>query len=71
MKTASMSDDSFRPGQTAPASGQYELLGPRGGRTGVERTVVRGEPLPPSLSRGQRYMLVDPTRNGSGTGQRK
>ncbi len=34
----------FRPGQKAPRSGQYEIVGPRGGRTGVERTVVRNEP---------------------------
>ncbi len=36
----------LKPGQTAPKSGQYEIVGPRGGRTGEERTVVRGEPLP-------------------------
>ncbi|MGK6355358.1 YjzC family protein [Sphingomonas sp. DT-207] len=38
----------FKPGQTAPRSGQYEQVGPRGGSTGSERTVTRGEPLPPT-----------------------
>lgn len=57
----------LRPGQATPASGQYEIVGPRGGRTGEERTSVRGEPLPPTPKSGQGYVLVDPTRNGAGT----
>lgn len=32
----------------APRSGSYEVVGPTGGRTGNERTVLRGEPLPPT-----------------------
>lgn len=38
----------MRPGQRPPGSGQYEMVGPRGGRTGIERTVVKNEPLPPA-----------------------
>lgn len=56
----------LKPGEEAPRSGQYEMTGPRGGGTGVERTVVRGEPLPPTQESGQKYKLVDPTKNGSG-----
>jgi hypothetical protein len=56
----------LKPGQTAPKSGQYEIVGPRGGRTGEERTVVRGEPMPPTRAPGQRFVLTDPTKNGSG-----
>ena len=52
----------LKPGEHAPRSGQYEIVGPRGGRTGIERTVVGGEPLPPTLQSGQRYILVDPTK---------
>lgn len=55
-----------KPGQIADRSGQYEIVGPRGGRTGEERTVTRGEPLPPTPQAGQRYRLTDPTRNGAG-----
>ena len=44
----------IKPGEKAPASGQYEIIGPRGGKTGKERTVVRGEPLPPTPGPGQR-----------------
>ena len=63
-----MSKKTFRPGQKAPASGQYEILGPRGGDTGKERTVVRGEPLPPTPKPGQQYHIVDRTKNKSGRG---
>lgn len=51
----------LRPGQTAPQSGQYQITGPRGGQ-GPERTVVRGEPLPPTPAPGSTYTLVDRTR---------
>ena len=58
--------DHFKPGQTAPCSGQYELVGPSGERTGEERTVVRGEPLPPTPLSGMGYVLSDRTKNGAG-----
>jgi hypothetical protein len=53
----------LKPGQTATRSGQYEIVGPRGGGTGKERTVTRGEPLPPTLKPGQGFKLVDPTKH--------
>ena len=52
----------IKPGTTAKVSGQYEVIGARGGRTGVERTVVKGEPLPPPPQAGQGYKLVDRTK---------
>lgn len=54
---------SYKPGEKAPRSGQYEIQGPRGGKTGVERTVTRGEPLPPTETKGQKYILTDPTKH--------
>lgn len=57
---------SYKPGGKAPPSGQYEIIGQRGGRTGEERTVVKGEPLPPTPKPGQSYLPVDPTKNKSG-----
>lgn len=57
-----------RPGQPAKNSGQYEVVGPRGGRTGREVTAVKGKPLPPTQRPGQSYINVDPTKNGSGRG---
>ena len=58
----------YRPGVKAPRSGQYQQIGPRGGK-GKEVTVVRGEPLPPAPSKGSTYKLVDPTKNKSGRGK--
>jgi hypothetical protein len=55
--------DNLKPGEKAPRSGQYEIIGPRGGRTGEERTVTRGEPLPPTPEKGQGYQIVDPTKH--------
>jgi hypothetical protein len=56
-----MARKSWKPGEKAPRSGQYQMVGPRGGR-GPERTVVRHEPLPPTLGRGQKFVLVDSTK---------
>lgn len=52
-----------KPGEKAEGSGQYEITGPRGGGTGAERTVTKGEPLPPTPEKGQRYRFVDPTQH--------
>jgi hypothetical protein len=53
----------LKPGQIAPKSGQYGIVGPRGGDTGKERTVTRGEPLPPTPKSGMGYRLNDPTKH--------
>jgi len=55
----------LKPGQAAPRSGQYQQIGPRGGR-GPEVTSVKGEPLPPTSLPGSTYTLVDPTKHKSG-----
>jgi hypothetical protein len=55
----------FRPGQHAPQSGQYQEIGPRGGK-GSEVTSVKGEPLPPTQQAGSTYKLVDATKHKSG-----
>lgn len=59
-----MAGKPMSPGEKAPKSGQYEQVGPRGGRTGAERTVTRGEPLPPTPRSGMGYVLVDATKHG-------
>lgn len=51
-----------KPGQKSDRSGQYGIVGPRGGDTGIERTVVKGEPFPPTRQPGQKYILKDPTK---------
>jgi hypothetical protein len=55
-----------KPGQSAPISGQYVIVGPRGGKTGTEVTAVEGKPLPPTPKPGQGYILVDKTKHKGG-----
>lgn len=56
----------FKPGTKAPVSAQYEIIGPRGGQTGQERTVPKGSTLPPPPKSGQGYVIADRTNNKSG-----
>ena len=55
----------FIPGEKAPVSGQFEIVR-RGRRTGLERTVVRNEPLPPTPRKRDRYRIADRSRNLAG-----
>lgn len=52
-----------KPGTVTPVSGQYAVVGPRGGKLGTEVTSVQGKPLPPTPKPGQGYVLVDPTQH--------
>ena len=56
----------LKPGNETPKSGQYAPVGPRGGKTGIEITAVKGKPLPPTSKPGMTYKLVDPTKHKSG-----
>lgn len=56
----------LRPGTKAPKSGSYEIISASGERTGVERTVARGEPLPPTPASGQRYRPVSSSKSQRG-----
>jgi len=51
----------LKPGERANRSGQYENT-----RTRKEVTVTKGEPMPPAPKSGDRYKIVDPTKNKSG-----
>lgn len=53
----------LKSGQKVPTSGQYEVIGPRGGRTGREVTLVKGESAPPTMKSGQKMILVDKTKH--------
>jgi len=61
----------LKPGQPAPRSGEYGIVGPRGGQTGQERTAVQGKPLPPTPKPGQTYQMDRPAHNGAGRGGKK
>jgi hypothetical protein len=58
-----MEREEFKPGEECPISGQWEIVGPRGGRTRDERTITKGEPFPPTLESGQKFVLVDRTKH--------
>lgn len=55
--------EKHKPGEIAKESGQYPIQGPRGGETGEERTVVKGEPFPPTPEKGQSYGKPDKTKH--------
>lgn len=57
-----MSKPKYRPGQKAPISGQYPMLGPKGGDTNQEVTVVKGEPFPPTPKPKMGYGNPDKTK---------
>ena len=59
----------YKSGQRATVSGQYEIVRKDGTRTGKERTVVKGEPFPPTPGRGLAYVLVDRTKTGTNEDQ--
>ena len=59
----------YRPGETAPKSGQYGIVGPKGGNTNKEVTVPKGNTLPPTPKPGQGYVINDLTHNKSGDGK--
>ena len=48
----------LKPGQDAPASGQYEEVGSRGGKTGHEVTSSKGQSLPPTREKGRGYITA-------------
>lgn len=56
-------DNILKPGQKAPVSGQYRVLGQRGGDKGIEITAVKDKPLPPSRIGTVRYVPIDPTKH--------
>jgi len=56
----------FRPGQKAPITAQYKVIGPRGGDAGKEVQSTRGKPLPPTEKPGMMYVPTDPVNNKSG-----
>ncbi len=48
----------FKPGQTVPVSGQVRPTGSM-----IEKTVVAGEPFPPTSKPGLKYVYTDVTKH--------
>jgi hypothetical protein len=58
-----------KPGDPTPASGLYDIVGPRGGDTGKQVTGVEGKPMPPTPKPGQHFELVVPADKKAGKGE--
>jgi len=55
----------FKPGQIAPKSGEWQIVGPRGG-VGAERTLTKGATFPATPKRASTYRLARAAKNGAG-----
>jgi hypothetical protein len=66
MEHAAMAKKPLKPGEPVIQPGQYEEVGPRGGRTGHEVTMPEGHKLPPTSRTGGGFILVDPSKNKAG-----
>ncbi len=51
------------PGEPAPVSGLYPRVGPRGGQSGEQVTVVQNRPLPPTPKPGEGYGKPIPAKH--------
>ena len=58
-----MSNKILKPGQTVKTSGQYVQVGPRGGVSRTESTLVQGKTTPPTSKPNSTYYLVDKTKH--------
>ena len=56
----------IKPSQPAPFSGQFGVVGPKGGKTNQEITAIQGKPLPPTPKPGMGYVLNDASNNHAG-----
>jgi len=59
----------YKPGELSPFSGEAQIVGPRGGKTGEERTVDRGERFPPTPESGQGFEVSRRAHNRAGHGK--
>lgn len=57
-----LSGDKHKPGERADQSGIYRREGPRGGDTGDEVALSKGNRFPPGEKPGERYRLTRPTK---------
>jgi hypothetical protein len=67
MKMSKAKVPALRPGQKAPISEQYAIVSPKGGQTGTEVTVTKGETVPLTQKSGQVFVLVDKTKHKDGS----
>ena len=59
----------YKPGMKSPFSGEAQVIGSRGGKTGHEVTVDRNEKFPPTPQKGQSYIVSRRAHNKAGKGK--
>lgn len=52
-------EKAFKPGEVAKFSGKVEVVGPRGGKTGIFRKVEKNKQFPPTPEPNQFYVKVE------------
>lgn len=60
-----MSKNTVRPGESVKTSGQYVIVGPRGGVSKREVTLVENKPAPPTPKPNSHFQCVDKTKHKS------
>ena len=68
MPKPTASGEILKPGEIAKFSGEYQIIGPRGGH-GDERNIVQGEAAPPTPLPHSHFKLVRPAKNNAGRGR--
>ena len=58
-----MKNNNIKPGQSVKTSGQYVVVGPRGGKSKTEVTLVQNKPAPPTPKPHSSFELVDKTKH--------
>jgi hypothetical protein len=53
----------LKPGTKSPVSGTGNIVGPRGGKTGLQTTVIENKPVPPTQKPGQTVVVPKPTKH--------
>jgi len=57
----SSTNEIHKPGEPTPQSGLYDIVGPRGGKTGESVVSEKGKPFPPTDEPGQGFKIDKPS----------
>ncbi len=52
-----------KPGEIVKDSGQFKIVGPRGGVSKTEVTLVENKPAPPTPKQNSKFVMVDKTKH--------
>lgn len=58
-----MTQKTYKPGETAKTSGQGVIVGPRGGVSKTEVTIVKDKTIPPTPKPNSTIKIIDETKH--------